>query len=397
MKVTRPADKNVSLENTAELIQAVFDEKTMHATEACLAAHATLLLDGASCFGLMLVGPSGTGKTTVLRLFEHLDEVYRTDQVTQAAFVSHNAALDEDELEAIDLLPKITNKTLVVGDMGPWFSGPREVVEENMSVLATLMDGNGFTRSTGVHGSRGYDDDRRFNFLAATTPLDQRAWNSMGHVGNRFVFHEVPNSETAEEIKDAVFSDDEYSEKIENGRRLVTQYVESLWGEWGGYGAVEWPKEPADEVKDAIHRLAKLVAHARAPHTEAAAQVEGKKRITGALYDLARGRALLDGRTRIEMSDLDVVGRVALSTMHAKRRPLVRALVNPDTPSDFSTAEVQGVLGVSDKTAKERMKLLGDLGIGVFSKGTRNQPHNIKLSEVFEWPEGVTFPNNRRT
>lgn len=152
-----------------------FDERMWHVIEAVMSVHATLFIDGIeSCFGLIIEGPSGAGKSTALRPFEGVNsQFYRSDDVTPASFVSHDASRDEDELSQDDLLPRIKHKTLLNPEMANWFGGDWGVRKEKMARLVRVMDGRGFTSDSGTHGRRGYEGDYRFNFVGATTPLDE--------------------------------------------------------------------------------------------------------------------------------------------------------------------------------------------------------------------------------
>jgi len=101
-------EENVTLSDVRETVIKNFDEAQWHLTEAILSTHATLFVGGVqNCAGLIVVGQSGAGKTTALKFFEGLDEqFYRSDEVTPASFVTHDASLSKDQLEGVDLLPR---------------------------------------------------------------------------------------------------------------------------------------------------------------------------------------------------------------------------------------------------------------------------------------------------
>lgn len=162
-----------SVMEVRKTVLEAFDERTWFVTEAALSIHATLLIkDIQDCMGLIIVGETGSGKSTVIRFFEgSLGSTYRSDDATPAAFVSADASRTEGELSDIDLLPKTCHRTLTSRDMATWFSGDQDAIRERMSIMAHLMDGDGYTRDTGSHGQRGYTGDYRFNFLGASTPL----------------------------------------------------------------------------------------------------------------------------------------------------------------------------------------------------------------------------------
>ena len=80
------------------------------AVEAGLSTAATLLLkDNSNPVALILVGPSGAGKTTVASMFDDSELKdnaisYRTDKFTAAAWVSQSARQTDDELKKVDVV-----------------------------------------------------------------------------------------------------------------------------------------------------------------------------------------------------------------------------------------------------------------------------------------------------
>ena len=191
---------STTLGEVRQTVTEEFDESQWRLTEAILSTHATLLLDDRkACTGLIVVGGSGVGKTTALNFFNGIEEqFYRSDDVTPASFVTALPSENEERLEEIDLLPRITHKSLLCPDMATWFAGQTETIRSKMSRMTHLMDGDGFTRDSGSHGQRGYQGDHRFTFIGASTPLQKRAWRVIGSTGNRFVFHEVSKAECVE-------------------------------------------------------------------------------------------------------------------------------------------------------------------------------------------------------
>lgn len=384
-----------ALDQVRGIITEEFEPRTWDITEAALAAHATLMLDTNQNTGLVIVGNTGAGKTTALKFFEGESRTVRSDDVTPASFVSADASLSEEELEENDLLPRIQHKTLVCRDMATWFSGDRETVDEKMSVMAPLMDGDGYARDTGSHGRRGYTDgDYRFNFIGASTPLQKRAWKAMGHTGNRFVFHEKRGNTTVDEIVDDIFEGSDYGEKVERCRTAVQSLLENKWQTHEGYKGIQWDGQASPEIKQIFGYLTKLVVHARAPIVDGTPTQEGGHRIATTLRDLARGRAILAGRTQLQPRDAQVCARVALSTMPKDRRPVVRALLNPANAGTLTADEVELQANVSRPTAHNRMDELDTLGLAKCTRAEDDgrEPKIVECRSDFEWPDTLTFP-----
>lgn len=365
--------------------------------EVLLSTHATHQIDGLMAgVGVMVEGPSGCGKTTLLRAFYGLNEqIYRSDDLTPASFVSADSSKTEEELEGIDLLPRLKHRTLVVPDMATWFNGPEEQIRDRYSKFATIMDGDGFTRDSGSQGTRGYTGDYRFNFIGATTPVSPRGHRVMSHVGNRLLFVAMNGEEeTDREAIDDLFDGPEYRGTIDACREATHDYLTDLWDYHNGPGGVTWTSKPSEEVRDALHYLAQLIKYARAPLVEGEPQRENIKRVASMLWDLARGHALLYGREEVLMEDLEVCARAALSTMPAERRGTVRALVNPKTPPTLKTAEVARYGDMSPPTAKKRMDTIEDLEIGYTgtTTGRGGETKTLTIGPAFLWPKDLPFP-----
>jgi hypothetical protein len=398
-------EDGVTLSDVRETVVKNFDEAQWHLTEAILSTHATLFVGGIqNCTGLIVVGQSGAGKTTALKFVEGLSEqFYRSDEVTPASFVTHDASLSEEQLADVDLLPRIKHKSLLCRDMETWFSGDRQTIRTTMSRMTHLMDGEGLTRDSGSHGKRGYEGDFRFSFIGASTPLKSRAWDVMGNAGYRFVFyHKEPRPDDQETLKQNLFGEESYEEKVAECKQKVQSFLNRLWNEYGGYGSI-----PDDEIsfsvnaQDAIPYLAKVVKFSRATLTDRSGKEdpvvsrEDPHRIGAVLREIAKGRALINGEKEVDVDDMVVSARVALSTMPSKRRPLVRALLNPVNDGQLTRNEAQDALGVSKPTAIERMELMDTLGIAEYSeveddgRGTKK----LELKDGFKWPDVLPFPD----
>jgi hypothetical protein len=382
------------LKRVQSVVLSNFDKRVWRATEAALSTHAALHLASVQkCPGLILEGPSGASKTTALRFFNSFEHTYRSDDLTPAAFVSHDASHDEEDLEEIDLLPRIQHRTLINADMGSWFSGDRDTIQERMSTLAKVMDGSGYQTDSGTHGQRGYEGDYRFALLGATTPLSPRARNVMGHTGNRLLFHEMPPKNDDEQAVKDVFGEEEFSEKVIRCRSAVTEYLSVLWKGYDGYGGFEWDDNADEEIRELVQYLAKLIQFARAPVSgNESPQRESIYRPLNSLRDLARGHALASGRGYIDVDDLQVCARVALSTMHDKRRPIVRLLVSNPSHTILKASNVEEVANVARPTARKRMELMDTLGIAECYEAGQNDTKNMRVRNKFTWPNGLPFP-----
>jgi len=343
---------------------------------------------------MMIEGQSGVGKTMLLKTFGGLNEHFcRRSDVTPASFVSAGGSNPDDDSANNDLLPLLEGRTLAVRDAQTLFTGSEQTVESRWRKMARMMDGDGYYRQTATGGKVGYDDIR-FNFIGATTPLSPRAWRMMGNVGQRLLFIEWPEEDYDGDWLRSVVEGGE-RQPIERGRATIQEFLQDLWGDHGGTESVTWANEPMDnDVKIPLERLARIVAHARGSLQDGRANIEAPKRIGNLLHDLARGHALIYGRTHLELEDLEVCGQVALSTMPAKRRGIVRALLDPNRGA-LTASDVEGILGVSRPTARDRIDEVAALGLGevVEETGRGGSTKAVQATPEFSWPDALAFPD----
>jgi hypothetical protein len=159
------------------------------------------------------------------------------------------------------------------------FSGNKEDIEELWSVLAGVGDGDGRQKATGNQGLRGYTGDHTFALQGATTYLKPHAWNAMGTVGGRVLFHEYDRDPNRAEYRANQYDHDKTeTERFEETEEVVNNFLRTVWHEIAdGYGSVnwrntEWRSEDVDDwrsdnedTEKATVILAELIAKARTP------------------------------------------------------------------------------------------------------------------------------------
>jgi hypothetical protein len=147
---------------------------------------------------LIFSGPSSSGKTLVLSLInpscsdEELSKcLYRCDSFTAKSFVSHCANKTKAELDEMDLLPRIENKTLITKELAPIFGQKEDELRQTFSMLTSILDGRGYISNSGSQGQRGYNRPINFTWLGATTPPTNRAFRVMAQLGTRLMFFDT--------------------------------------------------------------------------------------------------------------------------------------------------------------------------------------------------------------
>jgi hypothetical protein len=329
---------------------------------------------------------------------------HATDKFTARAFVSHIAQKSEEELEKIDLLPRIKDRVLITPDLTTLFGAKAEELKKTFSLLTRVLDGRGLTIDSGVYGARGYEGDYMFTWIGATTPIPHSVWDLFGNLGARMYFMKVAkksksNKSYVEELKQK-----SYRKKVEECNQATLRFLKGIWRE----ERIEWDSSgDADEIIGRIVQLAKVVTRLRGKINVVVKEehngektyyseplIEEPERCIQALYALMRGHALIQGRTQINAEDLPVVIDVALSSAPWER---VNAFCNLLTEETVTTTDLITDLKCSRTKAIRAMKTLELLELVTLEEDTidtfggEQRGYVMKLKEEFGWFKSAEF------
>lgn len=372
------------------------------AVEAGLSTCATLLLaDNVNPVALIYVGPPSAGKTTVASMFEGVTVnenplVYRSDKFTPASFVTHSARATEAQLAKVDLLPKIQFKILLTPELSTIFRGKPDDLAERFTIITRVLDGQGLMTDSGTHGQRGYAGDYLFAWIGCTTPFTDTVWEVMAQLGSRLFFLVMDSGATAT-VEDMVKSHSEpqsYSDKVKICKKEVGGFVESMFTHNGKVRGVQWNAQgDSREVLKRIAQCAMLLAVMRTPTPKDASvtpQPELPYRAHSVLYNLARGRALVYGRTQLSVEDLPMVARVVVSSIPQEPRKVLLALArNEGQPL---TVKQVGETGVGSRhTAERAMVTLDQLGVMKFEKEGTGKAARLSIRPEWSWCMDADF------
>lgn len=353
--------------------------------------------------GLLLARP-GSYKTQITSLLEGWYCTYYTDNFTPQALVSHSTALTEEELEKNDMLPKMKNRIFLTPELSPIFTVKEEDLTKTLGIITRIADGHGYKNDSGAHGQRGYNNIM-FTWLGAAVDIPYRVYKTLGALGFKLYFFRLPFKEDSEDdllfgmtkdfdsqinaIKSALY---DYLYTFETGPHLI--YDNELL-------KVKWDTSK-DEVdaKKYIIKLGILVQHLRCVvktwHIEdnedseygySVSQPEDPKRAIRALYNLAKGHALITGCNYITLADIPIVVKTVLSTAMIERVALLFFLI--DNGGKASTIDITHALHVTGPTARRTMKELEVIGLveSYDDKGEhdKNWIKHIKLKDRFNW------------
>jgi hypothetical protein len=180
-----------------KLVTETHDRQLWLASKTAIAVASAMSIDQrANPLVVIFEGGSGRGKSFVINLIEPdrkatEERLVRLDNFTPKAFVSHAANRKPKELEKIDLLPKLKDKTLLVKELATIFRGREDALRDNFATLTSVLDGRGLISASGTHGTRGYEGRYVFNWIGGTTPIPPETDRIMSQLGNRVLHNNL--------------------------------------------------------------------------------------------------------------------------------------------------------------------------------------------------------------
>ena len=386
-------EKPVTFDEWAETISTNFPDLRFSSEVALSTVSQFLIKDVTNPFALVLVDVPSSGKTIEINFFADIPELtYATDKFTPASFVSNAANVKKEKLGEIDLLPRIQYRMLLIRDFATLFSKRDDDLNELLGILTRVLDGEGLNTDSGVHGQREYIGEYLFMLLGASTPIPPRVMKVMGNLGSRIFFLGINSRNKSEEELAAQVVDLSYKNK-ERACRLATRNF--LYGLWNAYPeGIVWDKKADDtEIVTIIARCAKLLASLRGvinvwqddfnnEFKYGTPLIEQPDRIHQLFYNLARGHALVCGRTQVAQTDLKAIIELCTDGAPSGRARLFRKLV--EHGGTMTTSEIERELNCSKPTALKEMKTLQILGVCTQQEGVREDTE-ISLSEEFRW------------
>lgn len=400
IKVLPEPDAEISFQDWQKTIKDNFPDLLVPAEIIMSIITQILILDITNPFGIVLVGNPSSGKTIVINFFADLEDItYCSDKFTAASFVSNAANVKKEKLDKIDLLPRIRFKTFLVRDMATFFSKREEDLTESIGIMTRLLDGEGLSTDTGVHGQRSYKGDFLFMMVSASTPITNRVWKIMGTIGSRLFFYNIFSRDKSEKELARQLMDSTYKRKEEACRVATGNLIKTLWCRH--QAGINWNKSEENEnYLIIIARCANLLARLRGViHTNRTEKSNGEDgnenyeflepiiekpdRINQLLYNLGRGHAAASRRSSIDTQDLAIILEIALGSAPSPRPKLFKKLV--ETEGKLNTSEVKAALECSEPTALKQMRVLENLGICEITTASKTGEKEIRLKEEFQW------------
>jgi hypothetical protein len=386
--------------------------------------------------GIVLGKPSSL-KTVGLELFRKSEDIYYTDNFTAKSFVSHNSGLNEEQLQQIDLLPKIKNKCFLTPELAPTFAARDEDLLALLGIMTRVLDGYGYESDTGAQGHRGYRERMIFTWIGAAVDIPFKVHKMMTTLGPRLYFLRIPS--TQNKTDDDYFSQLEHNDFDVKRDKIQTALMDyQTWLEdacpimvgddkfnsdlkkmpWLNGNAKDSDVGSLQLQKEAymhIIKLGKLLAPLRGVvptwHTHdtqgseygyTLPTIEEPDRAMQQLANLARGHALLTGRNYITVQDdIPMIVKVVLSTAPIERVTIFDILLAHK--GVLNVNQITESLQVSPPTARKTMLELHILGLVnmqetdlIGSDGIARSGFIITLKEEFSWFLSEEFKSLRQ-
>lgn len=374
-------------------------------------------------FGGVLLGRPSSSKTVGIELFRKLRNTFYTDDFTPKSFLSHSNTVTKEDLTDIDMLPKIENKFFLTPELAPIFSTNEDELRKTMGVLTRVLDGQGYSSDSGVHGHRSHEREMIFSWIGATAKISPKVYELMSLLGPRLYFFRLTKVENSLEEYVEMLELDSHRNNIARVKKILLDYQD--WFEACPI-AVEDEifkskirKIPWDKTKDSketlkiIARLGMLLAPLRGSiptwsskdgersyYNHGLALVEDPKRAMIQLRNLARGYALVKGRNYITNREIRLLIKVVLSTAPEERASIFDFLL--DHKGTLSAKDIRLLLNVSTNTAYKTMNELDGLGLVENKKdeyrgldGELKTQFFMTLKSEFKWFLGDDFKKLR--
>jgi hypothetical protein len=350
-----------------------------------------------------ILGRPSSYKTVIISLLKRWVNAFYTDNFTARSFVSHSTAVkSRDELEEIDMLPKIKGRLFLTPELSPMFTTKEEDLTQLLGIITRIADGHGYVSDSGAHGHRGYDEDIMFTWVGAAVDIPYKVYKILGNLGAKLYFFRTNfDEQTNDQLLTYATDPEEFSPQIMKIRNALFDYLK-----WFEICPALTPKIRWDNSSDSrdalkyIAGMADLLSYLRcvaqvwetydsqgSEYAYSISQREDPRRAITCLKNLARGHALLTARNHITLDDIPIIIKTALDTAPIERVSLFSLLIA--FGGRLTTNQILESLNVARKTALRTMAELKAIGLVIIEDTVEDRPGRTSklmvLNPKFNW------------
>jgi hypothetical protein len=353
--------------------------------------------------GIILGRPSSY-KTVIIELVKGYPNTFYTDYFTAKSFVSHSTSVDSpEELEQIDMIPKIMNNLFLTPELSPMFSAKEEDLHQILGIMTRLADGEGYASDSGAHGHRGYENGVMFTWIGAAVDIPYKVYRILSNLGAKIYFYRTNfKEESSEELLEYAKESHEFN--IRNQQIKIVLYDYLKWLDVGYdlfKSDLAWDHKKNDEsalryIVEAADLLSYLRCVAKVWETHdtqgseyaySVSQREVPRRAITALTNLAKGHALLEGRNYITLDDIALLLKTAMDTAQIERVSMFSLLLAHG--GVLTATQVMESLNISRPTAHRTMAEFKAIGLTreeeYHEPGQNNISERMILNPRFNW------------
>lgn len=211
-----------TLEDVYSVLSKWLYLKDFHMVDLVLAIVLSQRMTGSPIW-MIFVGASGDGKTEMAKMIEHLNIVYKVDQITPNVLVSGMK-------DVKDLAPELNNKLLLITDFASILSLNADSQRMIFAQLRNLYDGEAYKDSGS--GARKHYTGLRITMMANSTPVINHRILIHQDLGTRELIYRTDLNETFEDFQKkslrAIENEGRKAEMRLEIQTLVTSYFQNI-------------------------------------------------------------------------------------------------------------------------------------------------------------------------
>lgn len=318
-----PADGLTAWERVEQVLEWHYHAPDLQAARAFYAAIAAHRLTGQPVWP-MLVGPPGSMKTELLNGLSPLEEVHFVDQITANTFISGHIVEEGDNMIPAGLLGRIgTSGMIVYPDFSTILAMKAESKASILADMRRIYDGQLRKEYGTANNLKSREWRGRITFAVAATPVVDSHYGIFQSLGERFVMIRWGRPDGIEAALTAMNQD------CATAKAELQEAVQILFG-----NLLRVEPTLSEQFQRQVAALADFVTRARTHVARSGTtkemlyepEAEAPTRLAQQLSQLAKGSALLDGRSEVNEEDYRIVKRIAFDCIPTLRRKLIEAI-----------------------------------------------------------------------